>query len=106
MRRSPEPWVSFATTTTRFGAVGSTATSASSRIRLPGPSSRTVRATAPGAAAASATTATPASPALAARKLSFEALDHFDRPEVDPAQNDQVEQHEVTHEHERQQPLG
>src|SRR2546421_9133235 len=106
MRRSPDPCVSLTTTSTRFGAPGSTATSASSRIRLPGPSSRTVRATAPGAAAASATTATPASPALAARKLSFEALDHLDRPGVDPAQDGQVERHEIAHEHERQQPLG
>src|SRR5207248_1594698 len=102
----PDPWVSFTTTTTRFGAPGSTATSGSSRIRAPGPSSRTVRAPASGPAAttASATAATAAQ--LALSKLLLEPVDHLDRPRIDPAQDGEVQGHEVAQQHEREQALG
>src|SRR4030088_3142689 len=104
-RRSPEPCVSFTTTITRFGAVGSTATAGSSRIRAAGPSSRTVRAAAPGAAVMTATAASAAA-ALPPPKLLLEPLDHLDRPGVDAAQDGQVQRDEVAEQHQREQALG
>src|SRR3954451_9513269 len=100
MRRSPEPCVSFTTTTTRSGAVGSTATSGSSRIRAPGPSRRAVRAAAPEAPAVSASAASASAPQLP-RKLLLEPVDRLDRSRVDAAQDGEVERDKNAEQHER-----